>query len=397
MVDEQPKKRALKRIFEFFCAALDRPALQAVWLAIAALAAYSNTIFAGVSPEETKITDGSFRPLAAFSYYLMGDAAFVNHFFNLILYVGACIAAWWVLRLLFRGGLIPFFAGLIFAVHPVHADAVASVSGRSDLMSGLFVLIAWALYILGRSRQTASGGKLPLYHTITGCAMFLLALLSSPNAWTFLLLAAGAEILKSLPAGKFDFKSVYKLLLPYLAVLAAFMVTRLLVTGDIEGAPSPASDNPLTQSGLLTRFATSLIFAGQALIVLIAPIRLSLAGGYAQTSPVSIVSPAGLTAVLLSAVALFALYFAARKWKISGFAGLFFFAAYIPVSNIIYTVQYAFAERYLFLAALFPAIVFGGTLDFLRTEKTRTSVIVALIVLLLFFAALSFTRNFSYF
>jgi hypothetical protein len=112
---------------------------------------------------------------------------------------------------------------------------------------------------------------------------------------------------------------------------------------------------------------------------------------------VSIVSPAGLTAVLLSAVALFALYFAARKWKIPGFAGLFFFAAYIPVSNIIYTVQYAFAERYLFLAALFPAIVFGGTLDFLRTEKTRTSVIVALIVLLLFFAALSFTRNFSYF
>ena len=33
-------------------------------------------------------------------------------------------------------------AGLLFAVHPVHVEAVANVIGRAELMAGLFTVIA---------------------------------------------------------------------------------------------------------------------------------------------------------------------------------------------------------------------------------------------------------------
>eukprot|EP00854_Cymbomonas_tetramitiformis_P007863 gene7863-9338_t len=41
------------------------------------------------------------------------------------------------------GGLV---AGLIFAVHPIHTEAVANVTGRAELLSGLFYVLAFLAY-----------------------------------------------------------------------------------------------------------------------------------------------------------------------------------------------------------------------------------------------------------
>ena len=38
------------------------------------------------------------------------------------------------------------FAGLLFALHPIHTEAVVNVVGRAELLSAMFFLLAFASY-----------------------------------------------------------------------------------------------------------------------------------------------------------------------------------------------------------------------------------------------------------
>lgn len=44
-------------------------------------------------------------------------------------------------------GRLAFLAGLLFALHPIHVESVAWISGRKDVMSGVFVLLTVLAYL----------------------------------------------------------------------------------------------------------------------------------------------------------------------------------------------------------------------------------------------------------
>src|SRR6185369_13596971 len=83
------------------------------------------------------------RPLTYLSFWLNyqigGGDALGYHLFNLALHLGAVILAWECLQRLLpeRAALI---AAAIFAVHPVQAEAVDYVWGRSIVLATLLVL-----------------------------------------------------------------------------------------------------------------------------------------------------------------------------------------------------------------------------------------------------------------
>ena len=72
------------------------------------------------------------------------------------------------------------FAGLLFAVHPLHIQSVAWVAERKDLLCQMFLLVAILSY-LGGTHPGKSPSKASL--RLTG-VFFLLALLSKPMAVT---------------------------------------------------------------------------------------------------------------------------------------------------------------------------------------------------------------------
>jgi len=73
-----------------------------------------------------------------------------------------------------HGQTVAFVAALLFAVHPIHTEAVASVVGRAELLAAGFLLAAWILH--RRDREIAA------------LICFLLALLSKESAAAFLAL-----------------------------------------------------------------------------------------------------------------------------------------------------------------------------------------------------------------
>ncbi|HVP38744.1 MAG TPA: hypothetical protein VMS93_06120 [Candidatus Saccharimonadales bacterium] len=107
-----------------------------------------------------------YRPLTTVSYMLTyalaGDARVAYHLFNSLVYaLTAGLLALMLIRL-GAGAGAALAAGLVFAAWPTHVENVDFISGRTDLLAGLFGLAAFALYVRhwqgrGRAGVTLAG------------------------------------------------------------------------------------------------------------------------------------------------------------------------------------------------------------------------------------------------
>src|SRR6266566_7116029 len=84
-----------------------------------------------------------YRPLTVATYVVdrMVDGPAWFHAVNILWHAGASVAVAALARR-WVGGSAALIAGVLFAVHPVHVEAVANIVGRNELMAALFVLLA---------------------------------------------------------------------------------------------------------------------------------------------------------------------------------------------------------------------------------------------------------------
>jgi tetratricopeptide (TPR) repeat protein len=98
-----------------------------------------------------------FRPLASLLYRLEWAVGYGTPVFSHLMSVTLHALATWLLFTLAlhlgAGAWIAFAAAAIFAAHPIHAEAVAYVSGRPDLLATVLVL---ASLLLARTRELCS-------------------------------------------------------------------------------------------------------------------------------------------------------------------------------------------------------------------------------------------------
>src|SRR2546422_146136 len=71
----------------------------------------------------------------------LGGAAWWFHGVNVAWHAGASVAVAWLARR-WSGERAALAAGLLFAVHPIHVEAVANIVGRAELMAALFAIVA---------------------------------------------------------------------------------------------------------------------------------------------------------------------------------------------------------------------------------------------------------------
>uniref|UniRef100_A0A8C7Z1F5 Protein O-mannosyl-transferase TMTC3 n=1 Tax=Oryzias sinensis TaxID=183150 RepID=A0A8C7Z1F5_9TELE len=91
----------------------------------------------------------SYRPLTVLTFrlnYLFSELSAASyHLLNIILHAAVCVLFLRVCRLFLdkTSGLV---AALLFAVHPIHTEAVTGVVGRAELLSSIFLLAAFLSY-----------------------------------------------------------------------------------------------------------------------------------------------------------------------------------------------------------------------------------------------------------
>ncbi|XP_061920857.1 protein O-mannosyl-transferase TMTC2 isoform X2 [Entelurus aequoreus] len=121
----------------------------------------------------------SFRPLCTLSfrlnYALHGLHPRGYHLLNVALHGLVTTAFTAFSRPLLGGGLWSLLAGLLFATHPVHTEAVAGVVGRADVGAALFFFLS----ILCYARHCGLRATL---HTRLGCRVWMLGSLWGATA-----------------------------------------------------------------------------------------------------------------------------------------------------------------------------------------------------------------------
>jgi tetratricopeptide (TPR) repeat protein len=138
-----------------------------------------------------------FRPLLMFSYWLnftaSGADSFSYHAINILLHCGVAALVFAIVRRLLewsgamqsRRDLLAGFAAAVFLLHPVQTEAVAYISGRSEVLSVLLAYAAFALFLWRREAAIAwrtAAAVLALFglamltkqHTMALPALFLL-------------------------------------------------------------------------------------------------------------------------------------------------------------------------------------------------------------------------------
>lgn len=113
----------------------------------------SNTAQILTSPYRGQVPPGRspYRPITSLSYALswtMADGApFPFHAFNVALHAVNTALVTGLLTVLGAAPLLALVGGALFAVHPVHSEAIANGVGRGDALMTLFILLGVLAYL----------------------------------------------------------------------------------------------------------------------------------------------------------------------------------------------------------------------------------------------------------
>ncbi|HMB95814.1 MAG TPA: glycosyltransferase family 39 protein, partial [Tepidisphaeraceae bacterium] len=317
--------------------------------------------------------DNLYRPLVSMTYaiewQLHGDRPWIFHLINVLLHgaVAACIAEFARRLLGSAGGLI---AGLLFAAHPIHVEAVANIVGRAELMCALGIFAALILFLKPMTRWRAL--------SITGC--FLLALLSKEQGMLLplLLLILWFTQRKNLPAAK-NREGMLLLVLMLCWLLAGYIIWRehiLKFWWDANfidwtiNPMIPSKSNPHGGSVGIDRWLMPLVLLGHYTALLIAPVKLSIDYGAKVIGWSVRLNDPYLYIGILSVITWMALFIlaAVRRWAACGFALLALALTYGVVGNIVTYIGTNFGERLMYLPSAFFLIAIAAM--FIKLPRT---------------------------
>lgn len=301
----------------------------------------------GVSYWAGNLNTTVYRPLTVASYvvdWAAGGATAWFHAVNLLWHAAASVMVA-VLARRWAGGAAGLVAGMLFAVHPVHVEAVANVVGRNELMAALFTLVA--VY-----------AALERGSVLWSTAAMAAGLLSKENAAVAPGLIAFAWLVGLRP-------------LPSRRTLAAFAASWVLVAcayGGLRWAVLHSYGGVTTvapvfvgQSPLTVRL-TALAALADVARLLVFPLHLR--GDYSpgeRTAITSALDPRLVLGLLALAVWGSLLAFCWRRGRrVEAFGLGWVGIAYAPVANLLFPIGVLLAERTLYLPSAGLALAVGA-------------------------------------
>jgi protein O-mannosyl-transferase len=358
----------------------------------------TNDMFSGNNPGyKSDLSGGRYRPLSqitfAIEYELFGLNPQIGHFINILLFALTPFMIFIFLSLLMRTdgkdfnwySSLPFLAGLFYAVHPIHTEAVANIKGRDEIMSMLLVLVCFYYFIKYIDFEKT---KYLIYSVI----IFFLALMSKENAITFLAVMPLVLIM-------FREKNVgesLKKILPYLAVAVVFVIIRQSIVGGGKELEIPELMNePFYGMSFLEKYGTILVTLFNYIKLQFIPYPLTYDYYPYHIAKTNLFEILPILAILIH---LLLIYIAYRTWKskpILSFAILYYFITLSIVSNLFFTIGAFMNERFIYMPSLAVCIVFAWFVsDYLVNKKLPKNVLIGIIaVVTLTYSFLTVSRN----
>ncbi len=275
----------------------------------------------------------------ALDYRLWGPNPLGFHLTNLLLHALACVGVFSLALRLLPTVRAAFWAGLLFAVHPVHAEAVAALLGRSDLLAAGACL--WGFLCYDRARRSYHGKAVQFY--LLSLLLFAVACLSKE---TGVVLAGWVALYEFFGLHSKPYSSWRSgpLLLPFGLIAALYLAFMVSVSG-----PNIARTGwwgGTFWSNLLMGFK---VF-WEYLRLLFFPIHLS--PWYVISAPQGLWDPKLLLGVLAFLVVLGVFIFPWLRRSLLGFLLGWYLVCYLPLSNLIPINGSMMSERWLYAGSI---------------------------------------------
>lgn len=314
---------------------------------------------------------GLYRPLTTLGFaidYAIGKgsaAPFIA--VNILLHAASTLLAFLLLRRLFPDRLgIGWCAAALFAVHPLHVEAVAGVVGRAEVLSSTFVFASYLLWLRSERRPgTRHAALLPPL-------LWMAGLLSKESAVLLpaLLFAHRRGWLPGTARGGLARRD-----LAWPGLFAVVFALRLNALGGLHPPGADQVDNPLASLGTIQRVlgAGGVLF--RQLVQMFTGRNLSADYSYAAVLPGAQLYATGAVALaaLAAACALAWRHERARR-TLEAYGLAFFLTFWIVTSNVVLPIGTAQADRLLYLPLL-GLLAAGASLiaRFLARGTARTA------------------------
>jgi tetratricopeptide (TPR) repeat protein len=314
---------------------------------------------------------GQYRPLTmatfALDWVVSGGNAAWLHAANVLWHVAVCVLVWRVLAdLTSRSGALA--GALVFAVHPVHVEAVSNLVGRSDVISAAFILAA----LLAHRRRLWIA--VPCYAA---------ALFAKESGVTFIGLAVASDLLLPGPLAVWQSepgprKQQLRTWLPanliarwpfyagYAAVTAAYAATLARLFRDM---PLVRVAEPWMHASTAERLLTVARIVPEYVRLLLMPLQLHV--DYMPRS-IEVVQQPTLGVLAGIAIVIAAVIVTIRTWRRAppvAFAVLAFACTIAPVANVFFASGVMVAERTLYLPSVGLAVLVAWSWDFVAERQ----------------------------
>lgn len=287
-----------------------------------------------------------YRPVVMFSFLLItvffGQTPFGFHFVQLALHITNTVLLFFIFTTVFTkvskelARPIALFLSLIFAVHSAHVESVSYIASMAEPLYTFFLLVLFLLLVKKEKLQ------LNVKAGILAVLLFTLALLTKEGAIVFLPLA-GFYLFLFKEKEKTIFWAKY-----LFSALGLYLFARLAFFGIQFQKPGFLS--PIAQATLAERILTAPYSLFVFLRTFFFPKELAISQHFVIKDVLDVRFLVGIFSVILTMLTLF--YLLKKKNKTGIFFIFWFFAFVVLVLNILFPLDMAFAERWLYFSMI---------------------------------------------
>jgi len=298
------------------------------------------------------------------------------HLLNIMLHLVVTLLLYQLLKTVLlpspTTSMMALVAAWLFAVHPIHTEAVTSIVGRAELLAAGFLLAGWLLHLRDQP--------------VLALVCFVFALLSKESSVVFLALLLIADYARGVWKRPIRYAWMAALSLMYVGLLWRAQGHRF------GQARISLLDNPLAQLPASWRVLNALRVAWKYVALELYPAKLSCDYSFNQIPmyrDLLHTGPAALGAALALGAWVWAMHKEKRAWVL---AGGIYLAAFAVTANVLTSTGTILGERLAYLPSAGLCLLLALSWNCLR-DRQRALATASLGLLLAAFAARTLVRN----
>lgn len=317
-----------------------------------------------------------YRPLQVltyqFDYRIYKYAPWGYHLTNIIIHIFNALLVFYILEKISKNQFISLTGSLLFVSAPFHIEAVTYVSGRTDLLLGLFILSVFLFYVNGRH--------------IISLLLFILGLLSREQAIIF----PFALILYDIVFKRYN-REKLKTYALFFAFAILYIILRLTIFNFTERPLFFRKSSFALDVNILERFLTFLKSIIEYLKITFLPINLHMVRRFDAVK--GIFDPYVIAFLLIFILSTYLVIRYRKNRRLVLFGLLWFFILLLPQSSLIFPT--ILAEHFLYLPCIGIFLVLGILLESIW-QRRKSFAFAILGIWILFYSSLTAINNINW-